>query len=123
MIMNEALYYLNGHELLLRSPREEEASMFLDNWKIAAGETPYLIKEPEEITLTLEQEVEFIRRNNESDSSILILGFLDGEYVGNCSIVQNYQKRYLHRDNVGIALYKFKSQAVSGFFVVYNALK
>lgn len=105
MIMEEAKYDLRGHELILRNATEDEAQILIDYLKITAVETPFLIKELEEITLTLEQEREFIRMNNESEHSELIMGFLDGEYIGNCSIMGNSRMRYAHRAAVGIALY------------------
>ena len=105
MIMNDATHNLNGHELLLRNANEDDAQVLIDYLKITAVETPYLIKELEEINLTLEEEKAFIRMNNESDHSELILGFLDGEYIGNCSIMGNSRMRYKHRATVGIALY------------------
>ena len=105
MIMKDSKYDLNGHKLVLRNATEEDAQILIDCLKTTAVETPYLIKELEEINLTLEEEIEFIRMNNESENSELIMGFLDGEYVGNCSIIGNSRLRYKHRATVGIALY------------------
>ena len=97
---------VNGKSLLLRTAVEEDAQMLLDYLKTTCGETRYLVKEPEEITLTLEQERAFIARNNDSDNSLLLLGFLNGEHVGNCSLMGNSTGRYRHRVSMGIALYQ-----------------
>lgn len=105
MIMRKAIYDLEGHELVLRNAVEEDAQMLIDYLKITAIETRYLIKEVEEISLTLEEEKAFIRMNNESEYSALIMGFLDGKYIGNCSIMGNSRIRYAHRATIGIALY------------------
>lgn len=36
----------------------------------------------------------------------MLLGFVDGEYVGNCSLMGMEQGRYHHRVSLGIALYQ-----------------
>lgn len=97
---------VKGREVLFRNAREEDAQLLLNYLKVVCGETRYLVKEPEEIKMTLEQEKNFINQNNDSDSSILILGFMDGEYVGNCSLMGSSAIRYQHRASIGIALYQ-----------------
>lgn len=97
---------LNGSELLLRNATEEDAQMLIDYLKVTCGETRYLVKEPEEIKMTIEQEKAFINQNNESENNLLLLGFLDGEYVGNCSLMGMNASRYQHRVSMGIALYQ-----------------
>ena len=97
---------LNGRELFLRNATEEDAQMLIDYLKVTCGETRYLVKEPEEIKMTIEQEKAFINQNNESENNLLLLGFLDGEYVGNCSLMGMNASRYQHRVSMGIALYQ-----------------
>ncbi|GAB1477129.1 hypothetical protein MASR2M70_19650 [Bacillota bacterium] len=52
--------------------------------KTICGETRFLMKEPEEITMTIEGERNFIKSQNMSERNLMLLVFLDGEYVGNC---------------------------------------
>lgn len=106
MTVDEKIVKINGHELLLRTATKEDASMLLDYLKTTCGETKNLVKEPEEITMTLEEEYEFIRHQNESEHNLMLLGFLDGTYVGNCSFMGMGPKRYRHRVSMGIALYQ-----------------
>lgn len=106
MYIPEEKITLNGHELLFRSPTETDAQMLLDYLKTVCGETRCLVMEPEEITMTPEGEKAFISNHNASENSFLLLGFLDGEYVGNCSLTGNSQSRYQHRASIGIALYQ-----------------
>lgn len=93
-------------ELTLRNPREEDAQMLLTYLKTTCGETRYLVKEPEEITMTIEEEEAFIRKQNDSENSVMLLGYLNGRYVGNCSLMGNGPLRYRHRVSMGIALYQ-----------------
>lgn len=60
MIIENEIVNIGGKELLLRNAAEDDAQMLLDYLKATCAETRYLVKEPEEITLTLEQEKEFI---------------------------------------------------------------
>lgn len=106
MYTEEYITRLNDHELLLRNAKEEDAEMLIEYLKQTCGETRFLVKEPEEITLTPEEERDFIRYQNESDENLMLLGFLDGEYVGNCSLMGNGKGRYRHRAGMGIALYQ-----------------
>ncbi len=105
MFFEERTYDLNGRELLLRAPRDEDAEMLRHYIKKACSETRFLMAEGDEMDLSLEAELEFINSHNESDGGMLILGFLDGEHVGNCSFEKvSGSRRYAHRVNVGIAL-------------------
>lgn len=97
---------LNNHELVLRNPEENDAEMLLEYLKATSLETRYLLKEPEEITLTLEEECNFINVQNTSDKSLMIIGLLDGEHVGNCSLMGMHALRYQHRASIAIALYE-----------------
>ena len=106
MKITDEIIQLNGHELLLRNPREEDAELLIQSLKDRSGETRFLVMEPEEIALTIEEECEFINRQNESDSNIMILAFLDGEFVGNCSLNGFGASRYKHRVSFAIALYQ-----------------
>lgn len=106
MRITDYITEINGHELLLRNAEEKDAELLLEYLKITSGETRFLVREPEEITMTLEEERDFIKAQNESSSNLMLLGFLDGKHVGNCSFFGNVQSRYQHRANMAIALYK-----------------
>ncbi|MCI8443118.1 MAG: GNAT family N-acetyltransferase [Provencibacterium sp.] len=106
MIWKSRQLQLNGHELLLRTAGESDAEMLLQYLKTTSGESRFLIREPEEITLSVEEERRFIRSQNESERSLMLLGFLDGEHVGNCSLMGLQPLRYRHRAEIAVALYQ-----------------
>lgn len=114
MIFEERTFDINGKELVMRAPREEDAEMLRHYIKKACGETRFLMAEGDEMDLSLEEELEFINSHRDSKSGMLILGFLDGEHVGNCSFEKvSGSRRYAHRVSVGIALLqKFTGQGV-----------
>lgn len=92
--------------ILLRNPKPEDAQMLIHYLKVTCGETRFLVKEPEEVNMTARQEEDFIKSLNESDKDLMLLAFMDGEYVGNCSFSGGPSFRYRHRATIGIALYQ-----------------
>lgn len=66
MLVEPVTRTLNGHTLTLRCAGEEDAEMLLRYLKTTCGETPWLARGPEEVTMTVEEEKAFIRGQNES---------------------------------------------------------
>lgn len=97
----------SGQTCLLRCPEEGDAEMLLEYLKVTSGETPYMIREPEEVRTSVEEEVEFIRRNRENPRALMLLAFVDGKYAGSCSFGgASERNRMRHRCTVGISLYR-----------------
>ena len=123
MILKEERLTLNGHEILLRSAKPDDASMLKDYLKTVSGETRFLSKEADEVTITDEQEAAFIEKMS-SPRNLLIIAFFDGEYAGNCSFDTNGEsRRNAHRAGLGIALFeKFTGKGL-GSILMEKALK
>ena len=47
---------LNGQVLVLRNAEEEDAEQLIEYLKTVSRETKFLVKEPEELTMTVEEE-------------------------------------------------------------------
>lgn len=96
-----------GQEVILRNAVPEDAQSLINFLKITTAETPYLIREPDEVRLSPEQEQNFIRQMLEADRELLLVATMDGKHIGNCSLrgIGGYQ-RYRHRCDVAIALYQ-----------------
>mgnify|MGYP001852246756 CR=1 FL=1 len=60
----EALRLRNGKAYTLRSAAPEDAGMLLQYLKDTCAETPYLSREPEEITMTVQERRRFSPRRN-----------------------------------------------------------
>ncbi len=96
-----------GREVVLRNAEESDAAALIDYLKITTTETPYLIREPEEVALTLEQEVSFIKSKRDAERELLLIAVIDGKHIGNCSLMNIAPyKRYGHRCELAIALYQ-----------------
>ena len=96
-----------GRDIIIRNAEENDAENLIDYLKITAAETPFLIREPDEITLSIEQEQAFIRAKKDSENELLLIAEIGGRHIGNCSLMSiGEYKRYRHRCDIAIALYK-----------------
>lgn len=97
----------NGKICVLRSPRIDDAEQMIEYLKISARETDYLLKYPEEVNVTLDQEQEILQWYLDSKRDVMIVAEVEGAVVGNCSFSSVGKKiRVRHRCSVGIALCK-----------------
>ena len=97
----------NGQEIELRNAEIADAENLIAYLKKTSEETPYLIREPQEITIIPEQEEEFIQQIIDSPKELMLLAFVNGKHAGNCSLMNmGGYHRYAHRCSVAIALYK-----------------
>ena len=108
MIFEEKRFALkNGRSCVLRAPREEDAQAMLDYLKTTYAETPYLLREPDEVTTTVGEERAFIRASNEEPRTVLLLAEVDGQFAGLCTLRPAAAvRRCRHRCDVGVALYR-----------------
>ena len=94
----------NGAMAILRSPTEEDAASLLEYMRTTAGETPFLIRYPEECTLTLEQEQGYLHNILNSQSNVMILCEVGGEIAGNCQISRYTRLKTCHRASLLLRL-------------------
>ena len=95
-----------GQTAHLSSPSPEMASQMLQYLKDTCGETPYLLRTPEECDISLEAERAFLQSILDSPSAVMILCTVNGEIVGNCQISRKIRKKNAHRGSIAIALYR-----------------
>ena len=96
----------NGRQAIFRSPRKEDAAELLNYLRQTAEETDFVLRYPDEITMTLEQEETFIERINQSENNYMIICLVDGKHAGNCSMQFHDKRKVRHRGEVAIALVK-----------------
>ena len=96
----------DGRTALLRCPETEDAAALIDYLKTVCGETPFLMRDADEVNFSLEQEEAFIRTMREDPRSLMLLALVEGEHAGNGSIQPASPfRRDAHRCTLGIALY------------------
>ena len=112
-----------GRDVILRSAEEEDAGDLIRFMKVAAGETEFLIREPEEFQMSLEEERRFVRSCMDDPGALMILGVVDNCHVGNCSVMGlGPYRRYGHRCQMAVALYREYWGAGIGTLMMETAL-
>lgn len=97
----------NGKTALLRSVRPEDAADMIAYMKATSAETAFLLREPDEFNLTLEQEKAFLQSRMDSPRELMLAAFLDGQLAGSCSVMSlGSLRRLRHRCEFAIALYQ-----------------
>lgn len=97
----------NGKDIELRNAEVRDAEALIEYLKVTNAESPYLICEPEEITLNLEQEKDILTGKEEAERELLLLAFENGRHIGNVSLMSvGTSMRYRHRCSIAIALYR-----------------
>ena len=70
-------------------------------------ESPFLLRYPDEIHYTVEQEREILNNILNDPGQVMMTGIVDGKVAGNCSISGIGNKRKIrHRCSLAIALYR-----------------
>ena len=96
-----------GRTITLRSAELRDAEALLSYMRTTTAETPYLIREPEEVTMTMEQEEAFLQSKTDAERELLLIAETDSRHIGSCSLMQVLPyKRFDHRCSIAIALYQ-----------------
>jgi len=95
----------DGRTCTLRNGTEQDGQALLDNFIMTHAQTDFLVDYPDEITMTVEQEIEFIKEKTESENEIEILADTEGSIVGSAGIwcIRNKEK-LKHRAGFGVAV-------------------
>lgn len=94
----------DGRQALLRSPTPEDAREMLDYFKTAAGETEFLLRYPEECTMSEAEEAAFLSGALESDTQLMLCCFVEGRLAGNAMLSMNTHLKTRHRASVAVGL-------------------
>lgn len=95
----------DGTICILRSPNEQDAESMIEYLRITSGETYFMVRYPEEVEFSIEEEKEILSDNLNSDTDLMIAAFVNNELAGNASIncVRNNIK-LKHRAAFGISI-------------------
>lgn len=97
----------DGTRFLLRSPSPEDSAQMLTYLKTISAETDYMLRYPEEITMTLEDEEAFLAEKREAPRDLMIAVLREGKIVGNASLYHiSNDLKARHRASFGIAITK-----------------
>jgi len=94
----------DGRRAVLRSPRTGDAAELVNWLKKTAEETHYILRYPEEVTMTVEQEAGFIDHVVQSPNDCMILCVVNGEIAGSCHLKFYSRIKVKHRAEIAIGL-------------------
>lgn len=97
----------DGRKCILCPTSPKYAAEMIEYMKKTAGETPYLLRYPDEMNFTIEGEQDILEKLLNDPYSIMMMPIVDGKVAGNGSINGIGDKRKIrHRCSLAIALYK-----------------
>lgn len=103
----ETLKLGDGRECTLRSVEAADAAKMLEYMKIMLGETPFLLRTPEEFNYTAEEEAGILERRKWDPRCLMLLAETEGKIVANADIQSHGPKsRVMHRGELGISVRK-----------------
>ena len=97
----------DGRTCTLRPTHPDDSEAMIEYMRRTAGETPYLLRYPDEVSYTIEQERELLANVLNNPGDVMMAAVVDGKVAGNCSISGLGAKRKIrHRCAMAIALYQ-----------------
>ena len=97
----------DGTELIMKSPAQGDEEAMLDFLKTLSAETIYMIRYPEEVTMTVSEEREILEKFSSDPKSAMIGLFENSRCIGNIGINPiGVQTKISHRASIGIGLRK-----------------
>lgn len=104
--INKESYIINDKELILRTAEVEDSESIINLLKKIDNETTFMLREPGEFQLSIEQEEGILQNMLPSKTTTLIVAEYDGKIIGTCGINGNTRIRIAHVASLGIAIEK-----------------
>ena len=103
----ETLSLRDGRPYTIRSVEPEDAACMLQYMKIMLGETPFLLRTPEEFSYTPEEEARILAGRRDDPRSLMLVAEMDGQIIASADICSHGAKsRVAHRAELGISVRK-----------------
>lgn len=108
MIFDEkAIILKDSRTCILRTVEVSDAQDMIDWLKAVSSQSPFLLRNEDEVTFTLESEEKLLQAKRSHPREIMMIAAVDGVVAGNCSInCKGEVRRLSHRCTFGIALKK-----------------
>ena len=94
----------NNTPCILRSPKKEDAKEALAYLEKVCGQTMFLLRYPQEVTFTLEEEEILLERFSQNPSGLMIMAFIDGEVAALASFSSSPLIKTRHRASLAISV-------------------
>jgi len=96
----------DGRCAVLRSPCGNDAEGVLNLMREASGETEFLVKYPEEWTMSVSDEAKWLENSRSSPYGQNIICIIDEKIVGNCGITFGRGIKQGHIASLGIVIFR-----------------
>lgn len=94
-----------GRACILRSPAAKDAEKILAHMRLTSGETDYMLRYPDEITLPVKDERALLERIAASSNEVMIAAEIDGKLVANAGFSPVLPcEKARHRAEFGISV-------------------
>ena len=104
-IVEKHITLKNGVRCIIRNAEAKDAQQMIDNLKSTAKETDFLLRYPEEVDYTIEQEQKILSDYADSALSLMLVAEIDGVIVGICNLSPaGKRSKVLHRCSMGISM-------------------
>ena len=95
----------DGRVCILRSVEVKDAEDMIEYLRMVSSETPFLLRNENEVTYTVESEEHLLEGKRNDPREIMMVAEVEGVIAGNCGIVSNGNlRRVFHRCGFAIAL-------------------
>jgi len=97
----------DGKACLLRSPGPADGAVMLEYLRQTAAETPYMLRCPDEVAMTMKDEVAYLENMLASGSAVMLGAWRDGALLGSCGLGPvggGTHRKLRHRAELGIAV-------------------
>ena len=105
-IVLREVFLKNGELLILRKSTEDDAQAMIDYLNHVGGESDNLLFGKDEFPLTVDQEIEFIKRVNNDHNTLMLLGVINDSIVSIAQISCHKRKRISHNSEIAISVIK-----------------
>ena len=103
----ETLKLRDGRCFTIRPVEPEDAPLMLQYMKGMLGETPFLLRTPEEFDYTAEEEAAVLAGRKNDPRSLMLVAVLEGQIIASADICSHGRKsRVMHRCELGISVRK-----------------
>lgn len=103
----ETIMLRDGELCVIRSAEPEDAEQMLQYMKIMLGETPFLLRTPEEFDYSVGEEARILEERKNDPRSLMLLAEKDGQIIASADVQSHGRKsRVRHRTELGISVRK-----------------
>ncbi len=103
----ESVAFRDGGHYTIRSVEPEDAPCMLQYMKTMLGETPFLLRTPDEFNYTPEEEARILAGRKDDPRSLMLLAETDGKIIACADVCSHGAKsRVLHRGELGLSVLK-----------------